>query len=62
LTAGLVHTSTIPELIKKVMANEINPKALVSHHFKLSEMMQGYSTFKNAKDTGAIKIIFQNDL
>jgi threonine dehydrogenase-like Zn-dependent dehydrogenase len=40
----------------------INPRALVSHHFKLSEMMAGYETFRNARDTGAIKIIFENDL
>lgn len=62
LTAGLVHTSTIPELIEKVQQKLINPRALVSHRFKLSEMMSGYDTFRNARDTGAIKIIFENDL
>ena len=48
--------------MEKVLKNEVNAKALVSHHFKLSEMMLGYSTFQNAKETGAIKIIFENDL
>lgn len=60
LTAGLVHTHTIPELIKRVVKNEIRPQQLISHHFKLGEMEQAYETFGNAADHKALKVLIEN--
>lgn len=61
LTAGLVHTSTIPALMKRVVAGELNPNLLISHKFKMSEMMKAYDTFGNAAKSKSLKVIIEND-
>jgi len=59
LTTRLVDTSTVPVLLKMVLAGKIQPKALISHHFKLAEIEEAYETFGNAAKTGALKVILQ---
>src|SRR6185312_6245613 len=39
ITTRLVDTETIPLLLKTVQAGKINPKSLITHHFKLEDMM-----------------------
>ena len=62
MTAGLVHTTTIPMLMKGVLSNRIHPKRLISHHFKMSEMLQAYETFTNAAQHRALKVMITNDI
>lgn len=62
LTAGLVHTTTIPMLMKAVQSGKINPKKLISHHFKLSEMERAYDVFGNAAHHKALKVMMTNEI
>ena len=59
LTTRLVDTSTVPVLLNMVLSGKIEPRALISHHFKLSEIQEAYETFSNAAKTGALKVILQ---
>lgn len=57
ITTRLVDTVTTPMLLKTVSSKKINPKLLISHHFKFADMMQAYDTFSKAADTHALKVI-----
>jgi len=61
LTAGLVHTFTISSLTKRMLAGEIHPERLISHHFKLSDIMNAYDVFGNAATHKSLKVIMEND-
>lgn len=61
LTTGLVNTNTIPMLLKTVTSGKIVPQKLISHHFKLGEIMQAYEVFGNAAKEKAMKIILTNE-
>jgi alcohol dehydrogenase len=60
LTTRLVDTVTTPMLLKSVMAGRLQPTQLITHHFKLSELMQAYDTFGNAAKEHALKVIITN--
>ncbi len=57
ITTRLVDTVTTPMLLKTVQANKINPKLLVSHHFKFANILEAYETFDHAAKTKALKVI-----
>lgn len=57
LTTGLVSTFTTPMLLKNVMGGKLEPKKLITHHFKLSDILQAYKVFGNASEEKAIKVI-----
>lgn len=57
LTTRLVDTVTIPLLLKTVMAGRLFPNQLISHHFRLDEIMNAYDTFGNAAKERALKVI-----
>lgn len=57
ITTRLVDTVTTPMLLKTIQAKKINPKLLISHHFKFSDIMKAYDTFGRAADTQALKVI-----
>jgi alcohol dehydrogenase len=61
-TAGLVHTTTIPELMQAVRRKRLMPEKLISHHLGLSEVLKGYDIFKNASKHNSLKVILNNDL
>ncbi|SRX75196.1 zinc-dependent alcohol dehydrogenase family protein [Aequorivita antarctica] len=60
ITMGLVNTNTTPMLLKTVTSGKIQPEKLITHHFKLSEVMQAYEVFGNAAKEKALKIILTN--
>jgi alcohol dehydrogenase len=60
LTTRLVDTVTTPMLLKIVQSGRLDPKKLVSHRFKLSEMMKAYDTFENAAKQHALKVLLKN--
>ncbi|SRX55459.1 zinc-dependent alcohol dehydrogenase family protein [Aequorivita sp. CIP111184] len=60
ITMGLVNTNTTPMLLKTVTAGKIQPEKLITHHFKLSEVIQAYEVFGNAAKEKALKIILTN--
>jgi alcohol dehydrogenase len=61
ITTRLVDTVTTPMLLKIVQSNKIKPKQLITHHFKLSEIIEAYETFKHADREKALKVIMTNE-
>ncbi len=61
ITTRLVDTVTTPMLIKTVQSAKLNPKQLITHHFKLSEINQAYDTFQHADREKALKVILRNE-
>ncbi len=59
ITTRLVDTVTTPLLLKTVQANKIEPKKLITHHFKLDKIMDAYNTFGNAAKEKALKVIIE---
>ncbi len=61
LTTRLVDTVTTPLLLKTVVAGRLQPEQLITHRFKLSEIMRAYDTFGNAAQERALKVILTNE-
>ncbi|NTW00167.1 MAG: zinc-dependent alcohol dehydrogenase family protein [Oscillochloris sp.] len=57
---GVVNTSSIPVLIKMIQACKLDPSPLISHHFRLDEIVHAYDIFRNAAQEQAIKIVLTN--
>ncbi len=57
LTTGLVNTNTTPMLLKTVISGKIDPNKLITHHFRLSEILRAYEVFGNASKENAMKVI-----
>ncbi|TDG36476.1 alcohol dehydrogenase [Pedobacter changchengzhani] len=60
ITASLVDTVTTPMLLKTVNAKKLEPNKLITHHFKLDDIMKAYDTFENAAEEKALKVILEN--
>ena len=60
LTTRLVDAGTTPMLLRMVQSGRLDAKKLVSHQFKLSEIMKAYDTFANAAKEHALKVVIQN--
>lgn len=60
ITMGLVNTNTTPMLLKTVVSGKIQPEKLITHHFKLDEIIHAYEVFGNASKEKALKIILTN--
>lgn len=61
LTTGLVDTVTTALLLKTVMSGRLQPKQLITHNFRLDDIMKAYDTFGNAAKEHALKVIVSND-
>lgn len=61
ITTRLVDTVTTPMLLKTVQSKKLNSKQLITHHFKLSEIIQAYDTFGHAARERALKVILTNE-
>ena len=61
ITTRLVDTVTTPMLLKVVQSDKLKPKQLITHHFKLSDIIAAYDTFKHADREKALKVIMTNE-
>jgi alcohol dehydrogenase len=61
ITTRLVDTVTMPMLLKTVQSNKLKPNQLITHHFKLSEIIKAYDTFQHADREKALKVIMTNE-
>ena len=59
ITTRLVDTVSIPMLLKTVQSKRIDAKQLITHRFKLDQVLQAYDTFGKAADTKALKVIIE---
>jgi len=57
ITTPLVDTVTTPMLMKTVQSKKIDPTRLITHRFKLDQILDAYDTFARAADTHALKVI-----
>jgi alcohol dehydrogenase len=61
ITTRLVDTVTTPMLLKTVISKKLDPLKLITHRFKLSEIIQAYDVFSNAAKEKALKVIMTNE-
>ena len=59
ITTRLVDTVSTPMLLKTVQSKKIDPRRLITHRFKLDQVLEAYDTFDRAVDTGALKVIIE---
>lgn len=57
ITTRLVDAVTTPMLLKTLQSGKIDPTRLITHHFKLDQILEAYETFGNAAETKALKVI-----
>jgi alcohol dehydrogenase len=57
ITAGLVDTASTPMLFKTVQSHKLDPKKLITHRFRLDEIIEAYDTFEHAENEKALKVI-----
>lgn len=61
ITMGLVNTNTTPMLLKTVVSGKIKPEDLITHRFKLDDILNAYKVFGNAAKEKAMKVILTNE-
>ena len=57
ITTRLVDAVTTPMLLKTVQSGKIDPTRLITHHFKLDQILDAYDVFGRAAETKALKVI-----
>jgi alcohol dehydrogenase len=60
ITTRLVDTVSTPMLFKTVQSKKIQPKKLITHRFKLDQMIKAYDTFEHASREKALKVLIEN--
>jgi alcohol dehydrogenase len=61
ITTRLVDTVTTPMLLKTVQSQKLDPNKLITHHFRLDQVVEAYDTFSNAAKEKALKVILTNE-
>ena len=59
ITTRLVDTVSIPMLLGSVQSKRIDASQLITHRFKLADILQAYETFAKAAQTQALKVIIE---
>ncbi len=60
ITTRLVDTVSTPMLFKTVQSKKLDPQKLITHRFKLDQIIEAYDTFEHAAKEKALKIILTN--
>ena len=58
-TTRLVNTVSIPMLLKTVQSKRIDAKQLITHRFRLDQVLPAYETFGKAAGAKALKVIIE---
>ena len=61
ITTRLVDTVTTSMLLKTVQSKKLNPNHLITHRFKLCDIINAYDTFSHADREKALKVILTNE-
>ena len=59
ITTRLVDTVSTPMLLETLRSRKIDPKLLITHRFKLDDILDAYQTFANAADSKALKVLIE---
>ena len=59
ITTRLVDTVSTPMLLNSLRARKIDPSLLITHRFKIGEILEAYRTFGHAADTRALKVVIE---
>ena len=59
ITTRLVDTVSTPMLLNVLRSGKIDPKLLITHRFKLDQILDAYETFGNAASTRALKVLIE---
>jgi alcohol dehydrogenase len=59
ITTRLVDTVSTPMLLDALQSKKIDPKLLITHRFKLEDILKAYKTFTNAADSKALKVLIE---
>jgi len=59
ITTRLVDAVSTPMLLNILQSHKIDPKVLITHRFKLDQILDAYETFAHAADTRALKVIIE---
>ena len=59
LTTRLVDTVSMPLLLKEVKSGKLEPKKLITHTFRLDDVMKAYDTFSNAAQEKTLKVLLK---
>lgn len=59
ITTRLVDTVTTPMLLRTVQSQKLDPKRLITHHFKLDRILEAYDTFGAAAKSNALKVVIE---
>ena len=57
ITTRLVDTVSTPMLMKTVQSGRIDPKRLITHRFRMDQLLDAYETFGQAAKTKALKVL-----
>ena len=59
ITTRLVDTVSTPMLLKTLCSHKLDPKPLITHRFKLAQILDAYETFAHAAETHALKVLIE---
>jgi len=59
ITTRLVDTISTPMLIDVLHSRKFDPKLLITHRFKLDQILEAYETFAHAAETRALKVLIE---
>jgi alcohol dehydrogenase len=59
ITTRLVDTISTPMLIHVLQSHKLDPKLLITHRFKLDQIVDAYDTFADAAKTRALKVLIE---
>jgi alcohol dehydrogenase len=59
ITTRLVDTVSTPMLLNILRSKKLDPTLLITHHFKMDDILGAYETFGNAAKTKALKVIIE---
>jgi alcohol dehydrogenase len=57
ITTRLVDTVSTPMLLSILQSKKFDPKELITHRFRLDQILDAYEAFGNAASTNALKVI-----
>ncbi|MCA2218984.1 zinc-dependent alcohol dehydrogenase family protein [Jidongwangia harbinensis] len=57
ITTGLVDTYSTPRLLDMLVAGQLDIGHMVTHRFRLPEIMEAYDVFSRPAETGALKVV-----